>query len=1030
MTSFTELLTRRDWTNPTVVGCHKIPAHSPLKAYESAEKAASGSKSERLRSLNGQWAFELFDRPENVSADWQSWFSGPAAEPPASAATIPVPANWQCEGHDIPIYTNIQFPFPNTPPAVPDDNPTGCYGHSFDLTAEDLKQQVRIIFEGVNSAFHLWCNGHWIGYSQDSRLPAEFDLSDHVQAGSNRIAVMVIRWSDGSYLEDQDMWWLSGIFRDVRLLLKPQVRIEDVAIRTELDALYRDAELHVETRVSDPDTLVEVQLFQGDKPVIEPVTARPGNVEVDERGGFRDRANHRIPVANPDKWTAETPNLYRLVVTLRNQQGDVLDIEASDVGFRQVEISDGLLRVNGKPLLLRGANRHEHEPERGHAVTLESMEADIKLMKQYNFNAVRTAHYPNHPDFYRLCDHYGLYVVDEANIESHGTDPCSQLSDDPQWLNAYMERITRLVYRDRNHPSIIIWSLGNESGLGGNHHAAYQWVKQTDPTRPVQYEGGGADTAATDIICPMYARVHTDMPLPQSVPKQALQKWIGLPGEDRPLILCEYAHAMGNSLGGFAEYWRAFRQYPRLQGGFIWDWVDQGLTRTSESGERYWAYGGDFGDTPNDRQFCINGLIFPDRTVHPTIHEAKRAQQFLTFELLDTAPVQITVTSEWLFRATDNEQLYWSITRNGEVILEGDQTLALEPEERAVMTLCDALPTSEPGADDRLNVWVTQPKATDWSDAGHESARWQFSLPGTAALPAAATATGTAPEVKATDSQLSVSGDGFVLTFDRTSGELIDWQSGGESRLKAAPIDAFWRAPLDNDIAASEAANPAADAWAARWHQAGLDRLQRIGESITWCTLGDRVLVEVHQRYEADGQSGLRSIWQYWIDGDGTVELAVQVSVASGMPPLARVGIELRLADTPDTVRWYGRGPYENYPDRRLAADVGRYELPLGALHTDYIFPSDNGLRCDTHWLEAGPLRAEGEFHFAVSRYSQQALAAARHPHELVASEGVHVRIDAEHAGIGGDDSWSVNVHPEYWLTRQQYCYRVKLQIN
>lgn len=1018
MPGFNDILARRDWENPLVTSAHRLAAHSPLSAYTNETSALNGQDSPSRRSLNGPWDFVLFDRPESVDPAFLT-----DTDHTTPTTPIEVPSNWQCQGFDRPIYTNVQYPFEVDPPRVPSDNPTGCYARTFSLTEADLERTVRVSFEGVNSAFHLWCNGHWIGYSQDSRLPAEFDLTPYLHAGNNRLAVMVLRWSDGSYLEDQDMWWLSGLFRDVHLLFKPNRAIEDVAIRTELDAAYRDAVLTVQARVSDPETQVRIRLFDGQTPIAPAVVAMPGNTEVDERGAFRDRADLRLEVPAPRLWSAETPNLYRLVVVLEDSDGETLDVEAYDVGFRSVEIRDSLLRVNGQPVLIRGVNRHEHEPDRGHAVTRDSMEADIRLMKQHNFNAVRTAHYPNHPEFYRLCDRYGLYVVDEANLETHGLDPSSRLSDDPAWLNAYLERATRMVLRDRNHPSIILWSLGNESGLGANHHAMYQWIKQTDPSRPVQYEGGGADTPATDIICPMYARVETDLTQPISVPKWAIQKWIGLPGEDRPLILCEYAHAMGNSLGSFDDYWRAFRQYPRLQGGFIWDWVDQGLTRTTDDGTPYWAYGGDFGDQPNDRQFCINGLIFPDRTPHPTLLEAKRAQQLFQFSLNRTDPLTVTVVSEYLFRSTDNEQLYWTLTEDGAVIAQDEMPLDLLPGGRIELTLMDTLPVPEPGCDYHLNLWIEQPLPTAWSETGHEVARAQFVLPASKVLPEPQSLSSSAPVAESSDDRLIIQAGDARYEFDRHQGWLVDWSLKGEPLLKEPMVDNLWRAPLDNDIGVSEAAKPDPNAWSARWAAAGLDRLEPVCEAFSWVEGDSDVEISTVRALKAGDHTVARSRWTYRVDGAGELTVTVDLEVAPGLPPLPRVGLTLALADRPGEVHWYGRGPHENYPDRKLSADVGRYRASIEALHTPYIFPSENGLRCDTRQLTLGSLTVTGDFHFGVSRYRQADLAAARHQYELSEEAGIFVHLDVQHMGVGGDDSWSPSVHPEYLLTDRRYHY-------
>ncbi|EAR09795.1 putative beta-galactosidase [Reinekea sp. MED297] len=1006
----------RDWENPAVVQQNRLAAHAPLHGYPSV-KAARQGQSQR-RSLNGEWQFALFDQPESVP---DSLINGEGG----FTDRIEVPSNWQLQGFDRPIYTNVQYPFEVNPPKVPEANPTGVYQRTFILTDADLTGQVRVLFQGANSMLYVYCNGQYVGLSKDSRLPAEFDLSDVVHAGENQLTAVVIRWSDGSYLEDQDMWWLSGLFRDVELLIKPVVHIADYRVRTELDALYRDAVLDIETRLqwplSEPSLALRAQLYQGDECLVD-VRVSPGSNDVDEHGGYPEICHHRLAIENPQKWSDETPALYTLILSLEDADGIVLDVEKTRVGFRQVEILNGQLCLNGQPLLIRGVNRHEHDPVRGHAITRDSMETDIRLMKQHNFNAVRTAHYPNHPDFYDLCDEYGLLVVDEANLETHGMWPCSRLSQDPLWLNAYLERMTRLVLRDRNHPCVIVWSLGNESGVGANHEAMYRWTKAVDPTRPVQYEGGGADTGVTDIICPMYARVAQDQLLPP-LPKWAIEKWIGLPGESRPLILCEYAHAMGNSLGSFDEYWTLFRRHPRLQGGFIWDWVDQGIEQTADTGEAYYAYGGDFGDTPNDRQFCINGLIFPDRTPHPTLLEAKFCQQYLQFARVPGSPLSVEVHSEYGFRSTDNEVLHWQVLEDGQPILSGSEELHLSPGERRLLTLSETPVPVKPGCEYFLSVEVVTRDANAWVEAGHCLAQAQFELPAHPAL--------TPWQPGATDT-INVSGDRQVLIecsvakwqFDTERGELISWQkTSGDELLAAAPVDNFYRAPIDNDIGVSEAHRVDPNAWAARWQAAGVDRLQRQVLETSVHKQAHSVLVTVRQRYCVDGAEVIETRWNYDFQSSGEWTLSVSVSVSNGLPPLPRIGIELPLVANAEGVDWYGRGPHENYPDRRSSALFGRYQMAVEDGHTPYIFPSESGLRTDCRWVAVGDATAEGRFHFSVSRYSQTALAAARHTHELSAEDAVYLRLDAEHMGVGGDDSWSPSVHEPFILRDRRYQY-------
>lgn len=1016
--SLKSVLARRDWENPGVTQWHRLPAHAPFHSWRDDVQAREDHNPTHKRSLNGDWQFSFFTAPEQVPDDWITQDS-------ADAIVTPVPSNWQMQGFDTPIYTNVTYPIIVNPPFVPVENPTGCYSLTFDVDDQWLESgQTRIIFDGVNSAFYLWCNGEWVGYSQDSRLPAEFDLTAVLRPGTNRLAVMVLRWCDGSYLEDQDMWRMSGIFRDVSLQHKPHTHIADYHYITELNADYDRAKLQVEVVLGGEafaDCEVALTLWQGDESVAT-ATARPGSAVVDERGNWAERLNVTLPVDSPALWSAETPALYRLTISLRDGQGNLLEAEACDVGFRRVEISNGLLIVNGQPLLIRGVNRHEHHPENGQVMDEATMRRDIELMKQHNFNAVRCSHYPNHPLWYRLCDRYGLYVVDEANIETHGMVPMSRLADDPRWLPAMSERVTRMVQRDRNHPSIIIWSLGNESGHGANHDALYRWIKTTDPTRPVQYEGGGANTAATDIVCPMYARVDQDQPFP-AVPKWSIKKWIGMPDETRPLILCEYAHAMGNSFGGFAKYWQAFRSHPRLQGGFVWDWVDQALTKKDDSGQAFWAYGGDFGDKPNDRQFCLNGLVFPDRTPHPALFEAQRAQQFFTFSLVSTSPLVLDVHSDYLFRHSDNEALRWNLSRDGEALASGEVLLSIAPQgtQRIEITLPEL--TAAPG-EIWLNVDVFQSNATAWSPAEHRCAwdQWQLPAPLYIAPPVVAKAS---PTLIIKDDALEISHQEQRWAFDRTSGNLTQWWNNEVQTLRSPLTDNFTRAPLDNDIGVSEATRIDPNAWMERWKAAGMYSL---APRLLQCEAEQRAqevaIVTLHA-WAFSGKTLFLSRKMWTVDSSGTLHGDVQVQVASDIPEPARIGLSCQLADAPQCASWLGLGPEENYPDRKLAARQGRWTLPLEALHTPYIFPTENGLRCDTRELAFGAHQLQGQFHFSLSRYSQQQLRDTTHHHLLEEEPGCWLNLDAFHMGVGGDDSWSPSVSPEFILPHRTLRYAI-----
>ncbi|HBC9239468.1 TPA: beta-galactosidase [Klebsiella oxytoca] len=1023
--TFHQILAREDWQNQTITHLNRLPAHPTFASWRDTDAARKNQPSAFRRRLDGQWQFSWARSPFDVDARWLE------DDLPDSRST-PVPSNWQMQGYDAPIYTNVRYPIDTTPPRVPQENPTGCYSLTFRVDESwRADGQTQIIFDGVNSAFHLWCNGEWVGYSQDSRLPAAFDLSPYLQPGDNRICVMVMRWSAGTWLEDQDMWRMSGIFRSVWLLNKPTLHLCDVQLTPQLDALYRDAELLVNLSVAAPVALLEeltvkVELWDDDR-LVASHQQSPGSPIIDERGNYAERAAIRLPVERPALWSAETPDCYRAVVSL--WRGDEpIEAEAWDIGFRRVEIKNGLLLLNGKPLLIRGVNRHEHHHQRGQVVTEEDMVQDILLMKQNNFNAVRCSHYPNTPRWYELCNRYGLYVVDEANIETHGMVPMNRISDDPAWLPAFSARVSRMLQSNRNHPSIIIWSLGNESGGGGNHEAMYHWLKRNDPSRPVQYEGGGADSTTTDIICPMYARVDRDQPIP-TVPKWGIKKWISLPGEQRPLILCEYAHAMGNSLGNFADYWQAFRDYPRLQGGFIWDWADQAISKTFDDGSVGWAYGGDFGDIPNDRQFCMNGLVFPDRRAHPSLIEAKHAQQYFQFALLAQSPLRIRLSSEYLFRATDNEELRRQVQAAGETFAEGSVKLALCPEGQSELTLCDAL-TLPAGAEE---VWLTlevvQPQATVWSDAGHRVAWQQFPLAAPLVLRGPRSA-GSAPALESSDAAWIVRSGSQQWTIDRQSGLLTHWQVDGVEQLLTPLRDQFVRAPLDNDIGVSEVERIDPNAWVERWKSAGLYELSARCVQCDAQRLAHEVVIDSRWHYLRGDEAVIVSHWRMTFDSEGKLHLAVDGERAGTLPPLPRIGLNFQVPDQHQPVSWLGYGPHENYPDRRTSACFSRWQLPLEEMTTPYIFPTENGLRCDSKTLDWGRWHVGGNFHFSVQPYGTTQLMETDHWHWMKPENGVWITLDAQHMGIGGDDSWTPSVLQQWLLLETQWQYQLTIHFQ
>lgn len=1011
--NFDQIIARKDWENPGVLHVNRLPMHTKM-TYDDAP-----------HSLNGHWQFQYFKNINEVPAAWLD-------DDFVSTDLIPVPSNWQLAGYDAPIYTNVAYPIPVTPPFVPADNPVGAYTHVFDLPAEWLATgETHITFHGVGSAFYLWVNGTWIGYSEDSRLPAEFDLSASLVAGANVIKVLVLRWSKGTYLEDQDMWRMSGIFRDVELQHLPTVRLADFTINTDLDADFDDAKVVIKAVTNIADAAgyqVQADLYDHAELIVTDKQGIDTQV-VDERGYDQKHFTITLLVRNPKLWSDETPYLYDLQLSLLDDEGNVLYKVTKRVGIRQVSIANGQLLVNGQAVLIRGVNKHEFTATTGYYVDEATMRQDMTLMKQNNFNAVRLSHYPNAQRWYELADEYGLYLVDEANIETHGMTPMNTLTNDPRYLPLMSERVTRMVQRDFNHPSVIIWSLGNESGYGHNHAALYNWLKQTDPSRPVMYEGGGANSPATDIIAPMYARVEQDQPDP-SVPKWSLKKWIGLPGEQRPLILVEYAHSMGNSLGGFMKYWDAFRKYPRLQGGFIWDWVDQGLLKTEADGTSWYAYGGDFGDTPNDRQFSLDGLLFPDRTPKPALQEVKYAQQYYQFKLQRNpqgVATGFSVQSEFLFKqATD--VLTYTILVAGNAVFTDTITLALAPAE----TLAIGLPTDlDYSQDIVVNLTVHTATATALVPDNFEVAHEQFRVNAANNIIATTATPGATAVVAGSD---IVIGDQRIH-FDTTSGELTQWTVAGADKLLHPLADQFTRAPLDNDIGVSEVEHVDPNSWYERWQAAGMYELTKNLVAFDIVPVrDDLVYVNTQHTYHNAALTLFTVTKQYAVHVDGRIDIEVDVTRQTSAPAPARIGLTLQLADKPERVHYYGNGPFENYPDRQAAAIRAPFDLPLADFYTPYVFPSDNGLRTEVANVTMDSLQVTAlhrqPFDFNVLEFSQAQLHQAKHRHELDAEPGVWLNIDGYHMGVGGDDSWSPSVAPEYLLTAEHYHYGVTLAMQ
>ena len=799
----------KDWENPQVVGRNKQPAHATLLPYADAATALTRKRSNSpyFKLLNGNWQFhfaptptaapEGFYRPDFDAEQWD---------------VIAVPSNWQMLGYGLPRYLASDYAFDksNPPYTQEDTNETGSYRTTFTIPEEWNGRQVFIVFDGVDSAFYLWVNGEQVGYSQDSRLPAEFDLTPYIHTGENTLALRVYRWSDGSFLEDQDMWFLSGIFRDVYLCATPKIHIRDFWARTELDDEYRDAVLRLRVNVRNymaaaaEDYEIEaVLLDEKNEPTDWKETSR---VTVDAKAETILELSGNF--YNPRKWSGEHPNLYQLLIQLKDANGDILEVEQCRVGFRSVEIKDGQVLVNGVPIYFRGVNRHEHDPVRGHAITVESMIEDILLMKRFNINAVRTCHYPDMPRWYELCDEYGIYLIDEANVESHGL--WDRFTKDPEWQLAFVERGSRMVERDKNHPSIIIWSLGNESGEGPNHAAMAEWIHQHDPTRPIFYDSGGT-APYLDILSKMYPKL--------DVLARAGQE----PGETRPFVMCEYAHSMGNSPGNLKEYWEVIEAHPRLRGGFIWDWVDQAILQKTDDGKEWYAYGGDFGDEPSSLSFCCNGIVFPDRSLHPAMWEVKKVYQPVRVEAVDLLAGKVAVTNRYFFSDLSALEFSWKLTSGERVLQTGELPLLhTPPASRDLVLVPFEKPELEPEAEYWLTLSFSLAENTAWAEKGHEVAWEQFKIPWDVPNPST-TPEDELPALELTEtaSTAEVRGADFNLVFDKQTGTIASWVHEGTELIQRGPTVNFWRAPTENDL------NTWGDERAAiHWREVGLDQLQ------------------------------------------------------------------------------------------------------------------------------------------------------------------------------------------------------------
>jgi len=1012
-----------DWENPAVVGKNKEPGHVSTISFATFEEAIEEDweKASGILFLNGKWKFHWAPKPTERAMDFYK-----VDYNVSSWDDINVPGNWELQGYGIPRYLDEEYPFaPNPPTHDPENNPVGSYRRSFILPEAWEGKEIFLHFAGIRSAAYVWVNGQQVGYTQGSKTPAEYNITNYVHGGENSVAVQVYRFSDGSYLEGQDAWRISGIERDVYLYSKPKVHIWDYFIKADLDGEYRNGQLSLEVRIKNVDqrngtAKVNATLLDGN----QVIWSESQTQQLEGRPEVSFHYNSHI--LNPRKWTAETPNLYRVILELSTDAGAETELLSSKVGFRKVEIKNGQLCVNGVPIYIKGVNRCETHPDYGRYIPLETMRHDIELMKQFNINAVRTSHYPNNPRWYDLCDEYGLYVVDEANIETHGIqfhpEGINYLSDHPDWEQAYLERTQRMVERDKNHPSIIIWSLGNEAGDGRNFVNNYQWIKSRDTSRPVQYQPAWWEDH-TDIICPMYRDTWF------------LERYHDL-DPNRPLILCEYAHAMGNAVGNLQDYWDTFEKYPNLQGGFIWDWVDQTFRALDEDGTEYWAYGGDMGDhaLANDSSFCANGLVHADRQIKPHIWEVKKVYQNISFEPVDISRGNFSVRNKFAFTNLSKYQFSWVLEANGETIKEGRlPDLNVAPGEKADLHIKLPRRRPDPGVEWMLKIIAKTKAAENGMPVDHIIAWEQFLVKQGTNVSASNLSAMQALQLEQNDSLAMIVGNDFQLQFNKRSGRIASWVFQGEQVIQEGPLPNFWRGGVDSDIAGGNELHTRA----AIWKMAGIaQKILRVRVKQLHSAL---IQVDVYSSL-VDGGARYKSIYLIYGSGDVVVQNYISPREET-LPAMPRFGMTMELLQSYTQIIWYGRGPHESYWDRKTGAAVGLYRGLIDDQFFRYVRPQETGNKTDVRWLALSQdngygllTAAVGEHHLSASVFPfrnselDYTVGDQRHGSELRRSDIVTLNLDLKQLGIGGDNAWGARPHAKYTLYLREYSYSFRLR--
>lgn len=1022
--------TTRTWVHPETLSQNRLPARPTLFPFSdvATAKLYTRENSPWFLSLNGDWQFQLADKPETVDAD----FVRPDFDA-KSWAKLPVPSNWTMHGYDKPHYTNVQMPFRLAPPHVPEENPTGCYRTSFKVPKEWKNRRIVLHVGGAESVLYVWLNGQPVGMGKDTRLPQEFDLTPFVNHNkTNVLCAVVVKWSDASYIEDQDQWWMGGIYRDVFLYATEKTYLQDVFCTAGLTNDLQNGTLNIVTQLgfsAEPEDgyAVEAQLFDANgKAVLKRALRGAVKAKIYPHNPYATPPlNHCIfetEIKNPKLWSSETPHLYTVVVSLL-QGNTTIEVTSCRIGFRRVEMGDRELLINGKPVMMRGMNRHEHDGVRGKAVTREDMIRDIELMKQFNVNAVRTSHYPNDEQWYDLCDEYGLYLIDEANLESH--DFLANICRDSRYAPAFVDRALRMVERDKNHPSVIIWSLGNESGYGPNHDAMAGWIRGYDPSRPLHYEGaiwgwdkGPAGARASDIICPMYSSI------------ESIVKWAqeNNANDRRPLILCEYSHAMGNSNGSLGDYWDAFEKYHGLQGGFIWEWVDHGILQHTPEGNEFYAYGGDFGDKPNDLNFCCDGIVSTDRKPHPALYEFKKLAQPLSLQWKNEKKNLLEITNKRDFTDLSDLRGEWTLEVEGKAIKSGKlPVLKTAPGQSETFEIKLPRPEILRGQEAFLLVRFSLAKAASWAPAGHELAWEQLpvKLPTAKATKAAPTA--SAPlQLNEEEGRIVITGENLEVVFSRESGTLTNYKIGGANLLLSGPKLQVWRGATDNDGIkgwSGQEGKPLG-----RWLTAGLNEITfNTPEISATANRNGSVTVSIRQSIScAAGENALVHQHVYTVQSDGIIRIENLFHADTTLPDLPRLGVTITLPPEFETLEWYGRGPGENYVDRNRATWISRFQSTVTEEYVNYVLPQEHGNKTDLRWMtlhseNAGLLFVlDAPCEGSASHFTPDDLFAARHTTDLQPRAETFVNLDVAQRGLG-TASCGPDTLPQYRIEPGEY---------